>query len=57
MRLEEKHVLVKVESSVWNMLSLRFLLEKHSWQLAGGDGKQVQGVDSNLGTIRIRNGI
>lgn len=33
---------VMVESSVWNMLSLRFFLEKLSWQLAGGDGNRYK---------------
>lgn len=34
---------VKVKSSVWDMQSLKVLLEKFPWQLAGGDDQQAPG--------------
>lgn len=35
-----------MESSVWDMLNLRFLSEKPPLQLAGGDGEQAAGYRS-----------
>lgn len=51
---------MKVKSSVWDTLSVRFFLENLPLQLADGDGEQAAGyrtVASNLGAIRIRAGI
>lgn len=50
---------MKVENSVWDMLSLRFPLESLPFQLAGGDGEQAAGYSSlasDLGALRTEMG-
>lgn len=48
---------VKAENSVWDMSSLRSLLENLPFQLAVGDGAAgYRSLASNLGAIGIRDG-